>query len=88
MFRPLALTVGGVWVVLITVDVQDPQTSMFPAPVVAESQSAQPMMVLDPAVHAANVRVPLLVLEDAPPAPPELALFHAAAFIDRRAYPV
>lgn len=79
MFRPLADTVGGVWVVEITVLVQDPHTSMFPAPVVPESHNAQPMIVLEPAVHAGNVIVPLLLVDDAAPAPPELALLNAAA---------
>jgi hypothetical protein len=85
---PPEATVGGVCVVEITVDVADPHRSMFPAPVVPESQIAQPTIVLEPAVHAGNVIVPLLLVDDAAPAPPELALFHAAAFNDCRAYPV
>lgn len=74
--------------VLITVDVADPHHSMFPAAVVAESHSAHPMMVDEPAVQAANVIAPLLDVVEAAPAPPAVAALNPAAAITARAYPV
>ncbi len=73
-------TVAGVWVVLMTVEVQVPQASTFPP--VAPSQRAHPMMVDEPAVQAANVIAFELVLE------PAAAALISAAATDFRAYPV
>jgi hypothetical protein len=61
-------------VVEITVDVALPQQSTFPT--VAASQSAQPIMVDDPEVHAAKVMALEFVFE-----PDAAALISAAAIL-------
>ena len=76
--------VAGVCVVEMTVEVHDPHHRAFPAPVVAESQPAKPIMVEVPEVQAANVRAEELKIVDGDPADgvpqsPEVA---------SRAYPV
>jgi hypothetical protein len=78
--KPPAAIVAGVCVVEITVDVAVPQHSTFPT--VAASQSAQPMIVDELAVHAANVIVAEFVFD------PEAAADMSEAAMDFRAYPV
>jgi hypothetical protein len=55
--KALAAMVGGVCVVEITVDVNDPNQIMFPAPTVAESQIVNPSSVAPVPVQFPNVIV-------------------------------
>ena len=82
--RAFIANVGGVCVVEITVEAQDAQAIILPAPTVTESQRAKPTMVEVRAVQAANVRAEELKMVEGDPADgaphtPEVA---------RRVYPV
>lgn len=77
--RALAATVAGVFEVSMTLDVTVPHMMTLPAPVVAESQTAKPTMVLELAVQAAKVSADEFVFE------PDDAALMSEALMMRRA---